>query len=378
MDGPRMARPEELPAIIELAEHVFSAEFGRPTAMVRSFPYMFSEANIDNLYVTYERDNPVSFIGTDRQDYVACGCRIPVACLGAVCTHKDYRRRGLASTLLELAYRRSRRKGCLIVTISGGIDLYYRTGAAGGVFAMLHWQADTETFAAADDSSLAIEPLSEANLPEMIALNAAEPFHFDWRDDWVRVVALGRHTGDMGRGYVIRRGDQPLAAACLDGPDPKTGAANLSDWFGDRGAVIAVMGRMLKDMGATLVRSRVVRQDEQMLEALRRAGVQPECKIPWPWPIKVLDFAGLLQALRPHLESTLGNLAEAIQPTERGISIQVGDTAYEAPDEATAVQMIFAVPEVYQERIADCPQPVRGVLRRAFPIPVRHYGLNFI
>ena len=378
MDGPRVARPEELPAIIELVEHVFCMEFGRHAAMARSFPYMLSEANIDNLYVTYERGRPVSFVGTDLQDYLACGCRIPAACLGGVCTHEDYRRRGLASTLLEPAYRRSRRKGCLIVIISGGIDLYYRTGAAGGVFAMLEWQADTETFTAADDPGLAIEPLSEANLPEMVALNAAEPFHFHWRDDWVRVVPLGRHTGDMGRGYVIRRGDQALAAACLNGPDRETRAANLSDWFGDRGALVAVMGRMLKDMGATRAHSRAVRQDEKMLEALRRAGVLPECKIPWRWPIKVLDFAALIDALQPHLQQTLGEQAAAIQPTERGIRIQAGDAAYEAPDEATAVQMIFAVPEVYEDRIADCPQPVREVLRRAFPIPVRHYGLNFI
>ncbi len=65
MDAPRVARPEELPAVIELAEHVFCVEFGRHAAMGRSFPYMLSEANIDNLYVTYERGRPVSFVGTN-------------------------------------------------------------------------------------------------------------------------------------------------------------------------------------------------------------------------------------------------------------------------------------------------------------------------
>ncbi|NIA21384.1 MAG: GNAT family N-acetyltransferase [Anaerolineaceae bacterium] len=139
---------------------------------------------------------PVSFIGTDLQDYISCGCRIPVACLGGVCTHPDYRRRGLARELLDLAYRGSRAKGCLMVMISGGIDLYYRTGAAAGVFAMLQWRADA--------------------------------------------------------------------------------------------------------------------------------------------------------------------------------------AAYDSPDEATAVQTIFAVPEVYQEKITDCPPPVREALRRTLPVPVRHYGLNFI
>jgi len=377
MDGPRVARPEELPAIIELVENVFCAEFGRHADMARSFPYMLSEANINNLYVTCHDGRPISFVGTDLQDYIACGCRIPVACLGSVCTHPDHRRRGLAGELLDLAYRSSRAKGCLLVMISGALDLYYRTGAAAGVFATYQWRADAETFAAADDPGLAAEPLSKANLAGVVALNTAEPFHFDWRDDWTRVVLLGRHASDMGGGYFIRRDGNPVAAACLNGPDRETGAANLSDWFGDREAVIAAMGRMLHDMGATQVHSRMVRQDEAMMQALLGAGIQPESAIPWRWPIKVLDFAALVEALQPHLQQTLCD-NEDIMATGSGICIQTVEAAYDSPDEATAVQMIFAVPEVYEERIADCPQQVREVLRRALPIPVRHYGLNFI
>ncbi|MBN2581651.1 MAG: GNAT family N-acetyltransferase [Planctomycetes bacterium] len=378
MDGPRIARVEELPAIISLADEVFCGEGGRKLPMGRSFPYMFSEANIDNLYVTCDQGRPVSFIGTDLQDYVACGCRIPASSIGSVCTDTQYRGRGLSSSLLQLAYRRLREKGCLIVMISGSINLYYRTGAAPGVFAMCEWTTDATALQRVDDSSLGLEPLCESNLHDMVELNSREPLRFDWRADWIRTMPLALHSGDMGRGWIVRRGDKAVAAACLGVRTYGEDGFSLVDWFGDRKAVVATLGRTLADVGVSRVHSRMVLQDTDMFEALAVAGVTPERKIPWRWPIKVLDFAALLRALRGHLERTLGDQADAITATECGLRVRAGGCEFASPDETTAVQMVFAVPEVYEEKMAACPEPVRDLLAKAFPIPVRHYGLNFI
>jgi len=172
MDGPRTARRDELAAIVSLVNRVFCGDGGRKLPMERSFPRLFSEANLDNLYVMFDGRRLASFLATDLQDYVACGCRLPLACLGAVCTETDYRGQGLSSALLETAYAQLRAKGRLMTIISGSRGLYYRTGAAPGVFAMCQWTADAATLRAAEDASLRLEPLDRGNLGDLAALNA--------------------------------------------------------------------------------------------------------------------------------------------------------------------------------------------------------------
>jgi GNAT superfamily N-acetyltransferase len=378
MDGPRTARRDELAAIVSLVNRVFCRDGGRTFSMERSFPRLFSTENLDNLYVMFDGPRLVSFLAVDFQDYVACGCRLPLACLGAVCTEMDYRGQGLSTALLEAAYARLRAKGRLMTIISGSRSLYYRTGAAPGVFAMCQWTADVATLRAVDDASLRLEPLDRANLRDLAALNAREPMRFDWTEDWLRTVPLALCDGEMGRGWIIRRDGQAVAAACLAAPAYNNQPTSLLDWFGDRRAVVASLARMLEAAGTTQVSCRMVLHDAAMLEAVRRAGIEPQRKTPWPWPIKVLDFAGLLAALEPHLRRTLGDQAASVAATADGIRVRADGCDFTPPDEAAAAQMLLAMPDSYGPTLAACPEPVRALMARAFPIPMRHYGLNYI
>jgi len=328
--------------------------------------------------VMFDGRRLASFLATDLQDYVACGCRLPLACLGAVCTETDYRGQGLSSALLETAYAQLRAKGRLMTIISGSRGLYYRTGAAPGVFAMCQWTADAATLRAAEDASLRLEPLDRGNLGDLAALNAREPMRFDWTEDWLRTVPLALCSGEMGRGWIVRRGGEAVAAACLGATAYGEQPMSLSDWFGDRRAVVASLSRMLDAAGTAQVSCRLVLQDAAMMEALRGAGIEPERKTPWAWPIKVLDFDGLIAALGPHLRRTLADQAGAITATADGVRVRAGGCDFTSPDEAAAVQMLLAMPDSYGPALADCPEPVQALMARAFPIPMRHYGLNYI
>jgi len=377
MDGPRVARPDDLPGIIRLAEHVFCDLEHLPRTMARRFPLLLSEANAENLYVVADAGRPVSLIATDLQTFVTSGCRIPSGLVGAVCTHEAHRGRGHAGRLLELAYERMRAKGVLLVWISGRRRLYLAGGAA-PVWPQHNGRAACDRLAAADDPSLETEPITQANLDELAALQRREPARFEWRGAWLKRVPLSWLTPPLGAGWLVRRRGRTVAAVCLCSLGSKSATCELMEWFGDLGAAVAVLGRVGREMGVATIACRVTSYDGATAALMGSAGFEVTRIAPSQRTHKVLDLAGLLRALAPHLERTLGDQAGAVTAVGARLRVAARGSEYVSPDEATAAKMIFALPDEYGRARAEMSPAVRDLVDRAMPVRLRHYGLNYV
>lgn len=377
MEGPRFARPEELPAIIELAEHVFCDLENLPRSMARRFPLFLSQANLEHMVVAMADGRAASFMGSDLRTFVTRGCRIPCGLLGAVCTHEDFRGRGLAGRSLELTYRRLKDRGAAMVWISGGRRLYWASGGA-TCWPLYVGSAQRGRLAAVADPSLEVEPLGEPNLPEMVSLHDAEPVRFEWRPPWLPLVPLALQQSGTVVSWLIRREGRAVAAACLREPDRRKDSAELLDWFGDRRAMTAALARIAGELGVGNVSSRYTSYDGRLAALMADAGFEARRMKPAYWTLKVLDFARLLDCLRPHLERSLADETGAFEAAGQGIRITAGGQIYTASDEPTAVRILFALPDEYEEAAAAMPPAVRRLVARALPVPLRHYGLNYI
>lgn len=375
-DGPRTPRVDELPAVAELVSLVFDDPAATVLNMADRFPVSLQPVNRDNIYVLFADGRPVSSITTHLETLLIGGCRLRVGTLGMVCTHPDHRGQHHAGTVLQAAYDGLRRKGAAAVLISGWRSLYT---ASGGARVWPHYEAVVERPAlrVIEDASLAVERVSAANRAEVVALHEAEPVRFEWSEPWQRVVLPALMESRVGTGLLVRQGGRAVAAACVLHPVTSSGSPTLLDWFGDRRAAVMAAGRLMTDMKAERMRSAVVEQDAAMVEALTAAGFAFKRFSPPPWTLKVLDFPALLAALAPHVSARLGQ-GDRLEATAGGFQAGAGGEVYTTPDEPTAVKLLFASPQDREDALGSTPPAVRGLLSRIFPVPLRHYGVNYL
>ena len=384
MNSPRTARPEELPAIIDLAEHVFADLEKRPRFLERLFPLFLSPANADNLHViTADVGRPVALLGTSPETFVTAGCEIPCGLIGGVCAHENHRGHGYSGLLLDAAYRRLRERGAVLAWISGDRSVYVKSGAE-PVWPLFRGVFDGAVpLQALGDRATDIVRATPADIPTVVALHDQEPARFLWRPQWLDVVLPHLMTPDLNAIYLIRRTGRTVAAACLRGRSQtrlfQPGAtADMLDWFGDRAALLAALGRIASDAQLAKLSWLFTSDERQILDGLRVAGFTIDAVRTHTWTLKVLDFPGLLQRVQPHLRRVLGNEASRITATESGWCVRRQATDYVTPDEQMAARILFSRPEDYAARWAEVPDDVRELFGRVFPLPLRHYGLNYI
>ena len=93
------------------------------------FPLMLSEKNANNLMVAVDGNGVVAHLGTSLTPMIIDDVEIPYGQIGAVCTHLDYRQKGLGTKLLVNAFENFKANNVNLITISGGRGLYRRNSA---------------------------------------------------------------------------------------------------------------------------------------------------------------------------------------------------------------------------------------------------------
>jgi len=121
--SPRAARKQELRRVAALATSIFRPNGGD---MAKEYPALFHPDNRHNLFILTDAGPPVSLVAAARARLMICGAAIEAVGFGSVCTHPDYRSRGLAGALLDHAEAVFRRDGVDLVYVSGMRDLYRR------------------------------------------------------------------------------------------------------------------------------------------------------------------------------------------------------------------------------------------------------------
>lgn len=119
----RHIKANEIDQAIQLANGIFR-EKGH-SSMGDAFPQVFSKG-MNHSFGAFVDHKLVSFMGLVPAKINIGNAQVNVFSIGAVCTHEDYRQRGISSKLLEKVYQYIDQAGGTLLFISGDRGLYTR------------------------------------------------------------------------------------------------------------------------------------------------------------------------------------------------------------------------------------------------------------
>lgn len=119
----RIVKADEIDQAIHLADQTFRG--ADHTSMGEAFPQVFSK-NIIHSFGAFDGDTLVSFMGLVPSHIKVGGAVLNVFSIGAVCTHENYRKRGISSAILKGVYQYIDQAGASLLLISGDRGLYTR------------------------------------------------------------------------------------------------------------------------------------------------------------------------------------------------------------------------------------------------------------
>jgi len=378
-DGPRSAKPEELPETVELIDLVFRTSVGKPPTMAREFPLLLSAGNCHDLYITKVDGQVVSHVGVYRQTIVCDEMEVPVASLGSVCTHPDYRGRGLAGELADLAIERCRQGGCLLMPISGRRTLYTRRDAcqiAPAESAII----TAEQLGTRAGQSLRIDEYEGGCLDEIVALQGQRAPRYLWSARTLEAL-LNCHLDMSSSAWTARDSAGTLVGLLvvahrgpMVGRDPTVGKVVNHVGSPETFAPLAAMA--LGQLEIHGLRLAALPGEGDLLAVMRALDVVPETASSG-WTLKVLDLPGLLQRCAQRLARVPDlSLRAADDGSSLTVTLSGGSVTLDGPEQINAV--LFNGPSAWPQAVRQLPAGPRQQLRRVLPLPIPGYGLNYI
>ncbi|SHF81788.1 Acetyltransferase (GNAT) domain-containing protein [Caldanaerobius fijiensis DSM 17918] len=183
----RRAREKDVKDIIQLADLIFRINNNLKPSMGIQFPFLLSEKNASNLLVAEDDGRIISHVGIKIGKILVNGCWIPIASMGSVCTHPDYRRRNIAGTLVDQAMEMIQEKGVYLLTISGSLPLYTGRGAVftGGI---RKYFLNKENVSSTLSIDVSIEEINDENISVFSALYQSENIRYERTKDEFTVL----------------------------------------------------------------------------------------------------------------------------------------------------------------------------------------------
>jgi len=342
MEGPRGVRKEDFDSLRAMTDVVF-----RP-GLVDEYPQLFNEDNFENLRVCLDGGRCVSHVGMTERRASLFGCQITVCCIGAVSTHPDYRKQGLASACFDDAVEKAYRDGVDVMIVSGDRSLYRMRGC-------LRVGRDTAFALTADgrdaipQRDVAVEEMQDDDLSSVMECYEREPVRFlRLRDDYryalqCRTVMnrlsdflVLREDGAF-RGYVILQRPLDMNQRPLD--EKRTG---LAEFAGDRHAILAALPKIIRRYDLVELRWQVMRHDPLFRSLCEGVGLSGTPNTT-PGTVKLINFPQLMERMRPRWEERLGlREAEKLSFRQNGdqYGFRFGDDEL-LTDRDTATRLLF-------------------------------------
>ena len=372
LEGPRAARVDELHAAVTLANSIFYPDGSGD--MGSWLPTLYDEANASNLRVILDGKRFVSMAGVLIRDASILGAALRIASIGSVCTLEGYQGRGLASRLVEDASSLARSLGAQLILVSGDRGLYRRMGFTNaGLF---------RTILVDRGSPLPVRkcrarPWIEQDLPEMARLHESEPVRFRrGANELGRLLRTGRLRCKPSRTWVVESTGGPVAYLCAQEPEQSQGArfARIHELAGSRLAALSCLPQLFQACGVDRMCLETTAADAEMERLCQEYGLQA---VPhgFQGTVKIIDREGFFRALegvnrRGQDGPELG--VEAGPPTVFRLA---GEELRLSMDPELAV-LAFGSVECRAPELSS--GPLREALARLFPLPLMHYGLDYI
>ncbi len=365
MDIPRPPRPEEMDELHRLGALCFGSDPPAPRTS-KKLPRVPAGARIIAL-----DGRPVSTIYMTYNHLLLEGAKVKVVSFGGVCTHPDYRGRGLASRLLRACIDEATAAKATLLIISGDQGLYRRAHAVpcGPV-----WQATVRPGDAPTElGAVTVRRAGPEDWSAVTRLHQAEPVRF------LRTARdyAGHLHHEYQRVWMVEHASRPVAYFCLAhvwGRVPRTVRA-LGEYAGSRAALLDSLEPLFATGSVTELRVAFPQYDEEFTYLCRTRGLAFRPGTIPDHTIRLLSLPGLMRALRPY---ALARLSPAevrglrFKQTEAACRFAYGDEGQEM-DLSQAGRLVLGgpgAPKVEGE--------LGAVLARLLPIPVPLPGLNYV
>ena len=380
--GPMTASPAQRSRAVALANSIFRAKGGGD--MGTQFPLLFHPDRLEQVRIfADDAGRPISMVGTATDEVALLGCPARVGCVGAVCTAEPARGQGLAGRLVEDAIDRAWAEGVSVMLVSGHRSLYLCRGwTSAGRFVRNH--LTPESLTAQDD--LQISELTQDDCGEALALHELEPVRFRRTSgDYAAQVGCGWTVNRPGKTFLVRRAGRAVAVISGNRTTPPGGELTLGvpELAGSReailGALPAIRAEFCPEASDVVIEG--YPHDRELADACRRRGGRAET-IAHLGAVKVLDAGRLWEAFGPLLRERIGPEAERIRLHAEGDRLAIATLTFELDGETVsltgnreAVTALFGAAEAAP--LAGVTGHLADLLRRALPLPLPMYGLNY-
>jgi predicted N-acetyltransferase YhbS len=367
MDGPRVLRASELPALLALLDTVFAS--GRNGFMQTCFERYFAPDNLADHFVFTDVSGVAAHTGMLRHWVSLGGCAVRVGCVGAVGTRDDCRGRGLATQLMDMLCEQARGGGLHFLLISGHRGLYRRLGAAEAGRDTTA-ELNREKAAALARAGLMLEPMREADLGACARAYARKAAHFlrppaDWQILLRRRRAMCAEV-DL---FILRR-DHRFRGYVIVNAQPDKDFLDIIEHAGCADAIAEAVPLLLRRYGAHTLKIRLQEDDVVLHGRLSACGAEMD-RTHTGGTLLLLRFADLMDRLRPYFETRIGPEAAArlVFREEDGTFFFLDGETEIRTDRAGAAALVFGT--------LDAPEPP-GKFAALFPVPALWYGANHL
>ncbi|MEK7396810.1 MAG: GNAT family N-acetyltransferase [Candidatus Poribacteria bacterium] len=299
-DGPRIPYEHEEEAIGELCRSIFFSNSPNFQTAARTWPMGLRAEAMKNSFVIFDKGCPVSLIERLERDIAFQGHKLRLGYIGSVCTNSEYRKLGMASTVLSATMKRFHENNVDFVCISGNREMYKRAGSrfVGGLDRLIikkegvaNLQTGTGVRIATIDDALIL-----AHLNEQEPLHSVRPIN-----DYEIVINYGHCVGKPVEFIIASIGEVPtayvLVTKLIENNNRKY--RRVMEYAGDRFSISTALARLainLPDDGEIEVDVQEKDNLIKILLASYGADYNPTTR---PGTNCVLDFVRTMTKLKP-------------------------------------------------------------------------------
>jgi len=386
-EGPRLVRKEEIVDSVKLFQLCFG---GPPIENEAEILASYIVPKRGGAYAFLHKGKPVSQLIIFHDQIKMYDGTVRAGSVGGVCTHPDFRGRGLASRLLEHCAEQLKKEGATLMLISGARGVYTRLGNVfHGKFVYFSIQPREEGHSRRN--GLVIRKASNADAMLCSRLYQAEPVHFARRKSNF-AAALEHPMGNTylhAESWIIERAGQPLAYLFLGIPynqAESSGIRHVSEYAGSRSALVEAIRQIIARSNLQKVDWPVAWQDLELIQLLQDKGY--ECaEAPLDGhTLRILNLPKVMKDLRPILEGCLdAKLLRGLRFEQNGPLLGgTGADRYAMIrgrerlelDGAAMTYLVMGNADVQAEKIY-APGSLKEVISSLFPLPSFMPGLNY-
>lgn len=312
----RHVKANEIDQAIQLADEIFRGE--GHSSMGDAFPHVFSKG-MNHSLGAFEDHKLVSFMGLVPSKINIGQAQVNTFSIGAVCTHEDYRRRGISSKLLKKVYQYIDQAGAALLFISGDRGLYTRNHCYH--FGATYQYSIHQSIIDENDYEGLIRRGKAVDVFQIDKLRKENSVHFEsslW--EWSTLLESGGYTSTFKSKQTLFVAEkdgviQGYVVIGLPNEENKKQEAIVTEWGGDPKAVHSVLKNLLiekltEEINLTIPWHENYHQEfsRYLVKQIQQGGT-----------IYLVNAERFIDQIRPYLNESDSILAKNIRIVQKGM-----------------------------------------------------------